>query len=61
MNYQIDEILFIDENHIRIFFADRPYFDVVTNHGMALALTVELLQPYFEGKKLKTEQQKQAA
>lgn len=56
MKYIIDEVMFINADHVRVYLEDR-HFDIVTNKGNALALTVELLFPYFELKKLKTEEQ----
>lgn len=58
MKYIIDEVMFINADHVRIYLEHR-HFDIVTNKGNALTLAKELLFPYFELKKLKTEEQTQ--
>lgn len=55
MNNQIDEIMYVNENHVVVYLVGRQ-FDVVTNNGSALALTVELLFPHFEMLRLKQEE-----
>ena len=56
--YVIEKVHYINENFVRIYLENR-HFDVKTNKGNALALTYELLYPYFELQKLKTEEQTQ--
>lgn len=53
--YLVDEVMYLNENHIRIYLVGRQ-FDVETTDGTAFVLTKELLFPYFEMKKLKTEE-----
>ncbi len=56
--YQVDEVLYINENKVVIYLVDRQ-FTVETNKGNALALVRELLFPYFERLKLKSEEHTQ--
>lgn len=58
MTNQIDEVRYVNANHIVIYLVGRQ-FTVETTDGSALALTVELLFPYFEMQRLKTEEHTQ--
>lgn len=54
MNNQIDEVMYVNENHVVVYLADRQ-FAVQTTNGTALALTKELLFPHFERLRIKDE------
>lgn len=54
MQNQIDEVLYVNENLVIVYLAARQ-FKVETSNGTALALTKELLFPYFERLRIKDE------
>lgn len=54
--YQVDEVVYVNENKVVIYLVGRQ-FTVETNKGNALALTKELLFPYFERLRIKKEEE----